>query len=241
MTSSNIEQHKCQKMTFRPTFALKKALILLIGSTVFTAHSAEGPHTSIQKLISESLGQPDNRVITEVGDYEARLEGCVSPKAFLPYPVNANGGRTTVGFHCSDDLPTRYVPVTVKVTGSYWVPSQDIPRGEVITQAMLTEKTGDLSRLPRNIVLDGETLLGMQSNRVLKASAPVQKTSLQAVFVVKRNAVVDVEAYGSGFTIKREGVAMDNGSMGASVRVKIKGGDTVRATVAGPHLLRIDI
>lgn len=228
-------------MTSRPTFALKKALILLIGSTVLTAHSAEGPHTSIQKLISESLGQSDKRVITEVGDYEARLEGCEDPKAFMPYPVNANGGRTTVGFHCADNLPARYVPVTVRVSGNYWVPSQDIPRGAVITQAMLTEKTGDLSRLPRNIVLDGEQLLGMQSNRVLKANSPVQKTSLQAVFVVKRNEAVDVEANGPGFTIKREGVAMDNGSMGGSVRVKIKGGETVRATVAGPHLLRIDI
>ena len=228
-------------MTFRPTFAVQKALILLTGLTVFSAQSAENPQVLIQKLVTESLGQPENRVIAEVGDYEARLDGCVSPKAFLPYPVNANGGRTTVGFHCDDDMPARYVPVTVKVSGNYWVPSQDIPRGTVITQAMLVEKTGDLSKLPRNIVLDGEPLLGLQSNRVLRTNAPVQKTSLQAVFVVKRNAVVDVVAEGTGFSIKREGVAMDNGAMGSSVRVKIKGGDIVRATVAGPNQLKIEI
>lgn len=228
-------------MTFRPTFAVQKALILLIGSTVFSAQSAENPQALIQKLITESLGQPASQVITEVGDYELRLEGCVTPKPFLPYPVNANGGRTTVGFHCDDDLPARYVPVTVRVSGNYWVPAQDIPRGTVITQGMLIEKTGDLSKLPRNIVLDTEPLLGLQSNRVLRAHAPVQKTSLQAVFVVKRNTVVDVVADGPGFTIKREGVVMDNGAMGGSVRVKINGGSIVRATVSGPNQLRIEI
>ena len=241
MASSNIAQKCRQEMTSRPGFMARKALILLIGSMVFSAHSADVHPTSVEKLISESLGQPTNRVSVEADGYDKRMEGCETPRAFLPYPVNPNGGRTTVGFRCDDGLPARYLPVSVKVTGSYWVPAEDIPRGAVVTQAMIVEKIGDLSKLPRNIILEGQPIVGLQTNRFLKANSPVQRTSLEAVFVVKRNSQVDVQALGPGFTIRREGVALDNGAMGASIRVKINGGDTVRARVAGANLLQIDI
>lgn len=241
MTSSNIAQHECLEMTSRPTFAIKKALILLAGVMVLPCLAAEGAHTSIQKLITENLDQDDSRVITEVGDLDLMLAGCGEPKAFLPYPVSTNGGRTTVGFHCTDEQSARYVPVVVRVSGAYWAAAKDIPRGTAVTQPMLVEKTGDLSRLPRNVVLKGDPVVGLQSNRVLKAGYPIQKTSLQPVFAVKRNQLVEIVASGPGFAIKSEGTAMDNGAIDDSIRVKIKGGNIVRARVAGSHLLKIEI
>lgn len=228
-------------MTSRPTFAIKKALILLAGLTVFPAIAAEDPGARIEKLIAENLRQPDTLVTIETENIAGALDGCDAPKAFLPYSVSANGGRTTVGFHCEDGQAPRYIPVTFKVSGAYWVPAQDIPRGAIISATMLTEQSGDLSRLPRNVVRLGDTLLGFQSNRVLKAGAPIQKTALQAVFAVKRNETVDVIASGPGFAIKREGTAMDNGAVNEVIRVKVKGGDIIRATVTGRQQLKIDI
>lgn len=229
-------------MTSAPTFACIKASILLAGMMVFSAQAAEVTSATFEKIIRDGLAQPDKKVAVEAGDYPARLEGCDSPNAFLPYPLNANGGRTTVGFNCAGEhQPPRYVPVNVRVTGAYWVPAHDIERGSVISLDMLTQKTGDLSRLPRNVVLYDEPIVGQQVNKTLKEGSVIQKTSLQAVFVVKRNAVVEVQAIGTGFTIKREGVAMDNGAVGGSVRVKLKGGEVIRGNVVSQNLLKIDI
>lgn len=229
-------------MTSTRTFALAKASFLLL--IVFSTHASagNGPHTAVQKLISTSLDQPDSRVVTELGDLETRLDGCNAPAAFLPYPVNASGGRSTVGFRCEgDEEHPRYAQVNVRVLGAYWVPAMDIPRGAVITHDMLVEKTGDLSKLPRNVMLDDAQIIGQQTNRALKANSAVQRNALQAVFVVKRNAMVEVQASGPGFMIKREGVAMDNGALGGAIRVKLKGGGMIRATVISQNVLKIDI
>lgn len=224
------------------TFRLSGALILLAFCAPSAAFAEGGPRAAIQKIISTNLGLPDAKVMTEAGDLESKLDGCSAPKAFLPYPLNSTGGRTSVGFHCEQEGEApRYVPVNIRVMGSYWVPSSEIPRGSVVSGSMLLEKTGDLSKLPRNFVSNGAEIIGQQANRTLKPNVVIQKSALQAVFAVKRNAPVDVHATGPGFTVKRDGVAMDNGAIGSSIRVKMTGGEIIRAVVTGQNVLKIDI
>lgn len=222
-------------------FAKAKASLFLAVSLSFSVQASESLLLTVQTLISESLSQPNNRVQVKLGNYAQKLAGCEAPAVFLPFRVNA-GGRATVGFRCQGrEQRPLYLTADVEVTGRYWVASDDISRGTIIERSMISEKTGDLSKLPRNILQDPEKIMGQQVNRVLRAGKPVQKTALQAVYLVKRNAAVDVQAVGVGFTIKRDGIAMDDGALGDLVRVKLKAGSTVKATVTAKNVLNIDI
>jgi flagella basal body P-ring formation protein FlgA len=223
------------------TFAKAKASLFLAVSLSFSAQASESLLSTVQTLISESLNQPHNRVQVKLGNYAQKLAGCEAPAVFLPFRVNA-GGRATVGLRClGREQRPLYLTADVEVTGRYWVANDDISRGTVIERSMISEKTGDLSKLPRNILQDPEKIMGQQVNRVLRAGKPVQKTALQAVYLVKRNAAVDVQAVGVGFTIKRDGIAMDDGALGDLLRVKLKAGNTVKATVTAKNVLNIDI
>lgn len=198
------------------------------------------PHT-MQELIRSSLDQPKSLLQIRFLDYANKLASCEAPEPFLPHKVSS-GGRATIGIRCQGrERSPVYLTAEIKIIGSYWVPTAEIARGEVIAQSMLSEQTGDLSKLPRDILKDPEKIIGKQATRALKAGKPLQKNALQAVYLVKRNTTVDVQAVGVGFMIKRDGIAMDDGAMGDLVRVKLKGGDTVKATVTAKNVLNIDI
>lgn len=230
----------------RPFSAAIATLCFAVSTSLF-AGAPDAPDASdlfphqVSELIGSGLGNPKNRLQITIFEYVSKLTGCVSPEPFLPYKVSTSG-RATVGVKCQGrEQKPLYLTVNVKVFGRYWVPNADIARGQVIEKAMLSEKDGDLSKLPRNIIQDPEKIIGKQLNRALKAGKPVQESSLQAVYLVKRNAIVDVQAAGTGFMIKRDGKALDDGALGDPVRVKLQGGNTVKATVTAQNVLNIDI
>jgi flagella basal body P-ring formation protein FlgA len=224
-----------------PFAAVTAALILAASLPSYAQEEVDPlPHT-IQELIRASLDQPKTLLQVRVSNYASKVKDCESPQAFLPHKVSGSG-RVTVGLRClGREQQPLYLTADVKLFGRYWVPTTDIARGAVITPLMLSEHNGDLSKLPRDVLQDPQQIIGKQTNRALKTGKPVQKSALQAVYLVKRNATVDVQAIGVGFLIKRDGMAMDDGALGDLVRVKLKGGDMVKATVTGQNVLNIDI
>jgi flagella basal body P-ring formation protein FlgA len=224
------------------TFLNTAASLFLAATFSSNAHAdVETLPYTMEGLIKSSLDQPHSLLQITFLDYSKKLAGCETPEPFLPHKVNS-GGRATIGIRCQgrEQSPV-YLTAEIKIIGQYWVPTAEIARGEVITRSMLSEKTGDLATLPRNIIQDPEKIIGQQANRALKPGKPVQESALQAVYLVKRNAIVDVQAVGEGFRIKRDGVSMGDGAMGDLVKVKLKGGETVSATVTAPNVLNIDI
>jgi flagella basal body P-ring formation protein FlgA len=225
----------------RPLATAAAALFLALSLPSYAQEELDSLPYTIQQLIHASLDQPKTLIQMKIADYGNKVKDCESPQAFLPYKVSG-AGRVTVGLRCQGrEQQPIYLTADVRLLGRYWVPTTDIARGTLITESMLAEHSGDLSRLPRDVVQDPEKIIGQQANRALKTGKPLQKSALQAVYLVKRNATVDVQAIGEGFKIKRDGVAMDDGAMGDQIRVKLKGGEMIRATVTGQNVLNIDI
>ena len=56
-------------------------------------------------------------------------------------------------------------------------------------------------------------------------------------WLVERNQRVMLQAQGEGFTISRDGKALDNGSLGSSVRVLSSDGKLLNAQVVGQNEL----
>ena len=143
-----------------------------------------------------------------------------------------------MGVRCSSEV-AGYLQVSVRVVGDYIVARQRITAGEVIKAPMLEIKRGPLERLPKGVLFDTAQIIGRQASRNLSRNVVLTQNSVRERWLVERNQQVTLQAEGAGFTISREGKALDNGSLGSTVRVMGSDGKMLSAQVVGQNALRL--
>ncbi|ALQ01353.1 Flagellar basal-body P-ring formation protein FlgA [Pseudomonas brassicacearum] len=102
---------------------------------------------------------------------------------------------------------------------------------------MLEIKRGPLERLPKGSVLKPEQVVGRQASRSFGRGAALALNNFRERWLVERNQRVVLQARGAGFTIRRDGKALDNGSLGSSIRVLSADGKLLNAQVVGQNEL----
>ena len=70
---------------------------------------------------------------------------------------------------------------------------------------------------------------------------PVAVAASAAVPVINRGDAVTIAVSGEGFTVSQPGEALESGSAGIWVRVKIVGGQTMRAQVVRPGVVAVPL
>ena len=90
-----------------------------------------------------------------VGNIDAQnnLAPCPALEPFLPSGGRA-WGRTTVGVRCIAEAGwSIYVPVHVKVAGSYLVTARPLTQGQILSNDDVIAQSGDLAEMPTGICL----------------------------------------------------------------------------------------
>jgi flagella basal body P-ring formation protein FlgA len=168
-------------------------------------------------------GQPRIRV-TLPG---SALPACEALEAFLPNGASA-WGRVSVGLRCPGDRPwTRFVQAHVALEGRYLVAARAIEAGQALGAGDVAARTGDLTALPRSILLDPAELSGMVAVNRLAAGAPLRREQLRGTVVIQQGQTVQVVAAGAGFTVSTEARALNRAEIGATVQAKTRDGRLV--------------
>lgn len=202
-----------------------------------TALITERVHAFLYAQASE-LGSEVN---IEVHPPSAHLPTCENPRPFLPNANQSLAGRVSVGVRCGDQgQQVRYMQATLAVIGEQVVTKRSIAAGTVIDASMLTMRPAELGRLPSGAITDMVQAIGKQAARPLGEGTTLTERQLKEVTLVERGARVRVEALGQGFSVSREGEALDNGAMGSEIRVRLDNRDTLRAQVIGRNRLEVD-
>jgi flagellar basal body P-ring formation protein FlgA len=99
------------------------------------------------------------------------------------------------------------------------VAAQQIERGSVIGQSDLTtiDTGGQLRRVG---TLDAAALIGKEARRTIAAGQPIYGQDVQSPMLVKRNQTVTLVITRGGLAIAASGKALNDGSIGALVRVQ---------------------
>jgi flagella basal body P-ring formation protein FlgA len=182
-------------------------------------------------LQNQAAGLPGRVVITIDTPMSGALPPCDALEPFLPGGARL-WGRVSVGVKCSSGQPwTRYVPAYVAVHGNYYVAARPIGAGQVLTLADAAVREGDLTALPRGVVVDPAQFDGVTTLNTIASGAPLRRESLRAAMAVQQGQNVRVRARGPGFTVSTEGKAMTNAAIGAMVRIKTPGGQLLSGTV----------
>lgn len=223
--------------------ALVRILPLMALSSLTTAGQARAEEALID-LVQDFLHQQfadDDQVVIEVHLPAAQMPPCSAPQPFLPNRSRQAEGRVSVGVRCGEQgQQVRYLQAEINRYGQYPVLKREIAAGTQVTAAMLTQREGNLSELPREAVLEPESIIGQVARRALAAGVPLQQRQFEAKPLVRRGQQVSVEARGANFRVSREGKALDTGGLGDSVRVQFGNRNLINARVVGEAKLVVD-
>jgi flagella basal body P-ring formation protein FlgA len=184
-----------------------------------------------QFLQNQAAGLPGRVVITIDTPMSGALPPCDALEPFLPGGARL-WGRVSVGVKCNAGQPwTRYVPAYVAVHGNYYVAARPISAGQVLALADAAVREGDLTALPRGVVVDAAQFDGVTALNSIASGAPLRREALRAAVAVQQGQNVRLRARGPGFTVSSEGKAMANAAVGALLKVKMPGGQLLSGTV----------
>ncbi|WP_335944104.1 flagellar basal body P-ring formation chaperone FlgA [Pseudomonas sp. G166] len=188
----------------------------------------------VRHLIEPRLPPRSQQLQIDIDQPAARILACERPLPYLVHPEQSVVGRVAIGVRCEgNEGVAGYLQVRVSAVGDYVVSRQRIAAGDVVKANMLDIRRGPLERLPKGSVLKPEQVIGLQAGRSFSRGAALAVNNFRPRWLVERNQRVVLQAQGAGFTIRRDGKALDNGSLGSSVRVLSSDGKLLNAQVVG--------
>jgi len=108
------------------------------------------------------------------------------------------------------------MPAQVRIV----VPARDINRGEVIGDSDLTYGQAAAAALPPSTVTKFDTLVGMQTRRVLRAGESLRPDDVRRPVVVTKGQTVTMSFSAPGVELAAMGRAMSEGGVGDTVTIQ---------------------
>lgn len=131
------------------------------------------------------------------------------------------------------------VPASISINADYWVASRALNAGDVLTEADLSSRRGELATLPSAIAVDSQRLLGRQLTQPLNLGQPLRYDMVKPASVVQSQQRVKVLAKGAGFEVASEGVALGSAAEGQAVSVRMEAGNIVQGIARSGGLVEV--
>ncbi len=118
-------------------------------------------------------------------------------------------------------------------------PNRAIAIDEIIGAADIEEIKLPRERLPADAVTDASELIGKSARHLLRADQPLRAGDVQEPLVVRKGDLVTIEIRTPTMDLSAQGKALEDGALGAAVRVtNTQSNRVVETTAAGPNLVR---
>ena len=122
------------------------------------------------------------------------------------------------------------------------VPARRLSAGEIIAAGDMTTMTLRADRLGADMLLQPSYLVGKAARRALGPGEPVHAADVEVPLVVHRGSLVTILLETPALRLSAEGKAMEDGGMGAVIRVaNTKSSRVIDAVVAGPGMVTIGL
>jgi flagellar basal body P-ring formation protein FlgA len=120
------------------------------------------------------------------------------------------------------------------------VPARALAAGEAIAAADLATVTVRADRVSSDMLLQASDLVGKAPRHSLRPGEPVRASEVEVPLVIHRGTLVTIVLETPALRLSAEGKAMDDGGMGAVIRVaNTKSSRVIDAVVAGPSAVTV--
>ena len=211
-------------------------LVAASASTVWAEDLADISNQWLQGALAQTEAQQSMplRMEVQVGKLDPRLNlaPCLRVEPYLPSGSKL-WGRTRIGMRCVEGAKpwNVFMPVTIRAFGPAWVLVNNVSMGEVLTHEHAMQSEVDWAESPHSIIALPDDWVGQTAARNLTAGMALRQTMVKAPEIFKPGAGVKVLVQGSGFAVTSFGKALESGSAGQNVRVRMENGRTVIGTV----------
>lgn len=215
------------RRSLRPLLAL--LLALTAAAPTLAATDAAAVRQAVDRFLSDYR---DDFLARNVGfsraefniaalDPRLTLPDCTAPLAVTAQEPRQLQTRFNTQVSCaSGNGWSIYVPIDVAVFGPVVVAARPLARGEILTAADVIDSELDVTRLNGAYLTDITTAIGQEVRRPLAAQSVVSQQALQPPLLIRRGEAVSIRASGNAMAVHMNGVAMTDGRLGQSIRVR---------------------
>lgn len=219
------------------------AIILSTSNASADTPKASQDHAQIKNLVATFVQQQTaalpGKVSYQVDEIDRRiaLPGCAKLEAFLP-PGSQLIGKTAIGVRCNETNGwSIFVPVQIKISLNLLVSARQLPLGHILQAQDIVAQTTEASKASG--FTDPDQAIGKVLRYGIAAGQILREDMLRQPYSVMQGQTVQIAAQGSGFSIRSEGVALNNASEGQTVQVRVKSGRVISGVARPAGLVEI--
>lgn len=208
------------------------------GSSTTTQDHAQIRDIVASFVLQQTAALP-GKVTYQVDEIDRRivLPKCAELEAFLP----AGGqliGKISVGVRCTEKNGwSIFVPVQIRLNLNLLTSARQLPLGHALQEQDLASQTTESSQSggftnPKQVI--GKVLrYGIAAGQVLR------EDMLRQPYSVTQGKIVQLAVQGSGFSIRSEGVALNNASEGQTVQIRVGSGRVISGVARTAGIVEI--
>jgi flagella basal body P-ring formation protein FlgA len=225
-------------------------LLLSVAATMASAGNASADmpkasqdHAQIRSAVAGFVQQQTaalpGKISYQVDEIDRRiaLPACAKLEAFLP-TGNRLIGKTSIGVRCKEANGwSIFVPVQIKLNLDLLVSARQLSPGHTIQEQDLASQTIETSKATG--FTDPKQVIGKVLRYGIAAGQILREDMLRQPYSVAQGQAVQLAAQGSGFSIRSEGVALNNASEGQTVQVRVGSGRVISGIARAAGLVEI--
>lgn len=207
------------------------------------APAAAQDHALIRNLVADFVQRQTaalpGKVSYQIDEIDRRivLPRCARPEAFLPAGSQLIG-KTSVGVRCppgneetGGSRPAAgkgwsiFVPVQIRLGLNLLTSVRQLPPGHTLQEQDLASQATETSR-PGGFTDPGQ-VVGKVLRHGIAAGQVLREDMLRQPYSVTQGQAVQLVVQGDGFSIRSEGIALNNASEGQAVQVRVASGRVV--------------
>lgn len=207
-------------------------------------------HAQIRNIVTGFVQQQTaalpGKAIFQVDEIDRRivLPKCADLEAFLPAGSQLIG-KTSVGVRCTS-APRKeeagapqepangwsvFVPVQIRFNLNLLTSARQLPPGHTLQEHDLASQVTESSRAEG--LTDPRQVVGKVLRYGVAAGQMLREDMLREPYSVTQGQIVPLMVRGSGFSIRSEGVALNNASEGQAVQVRVGAGRVISGVARG--------
>lgn len=222
---------------------MKKLLVYVYLLLECVAASAAQDHTQIINVVAAFVQQQaaalPGKVSYKINEIDQRitLPECARLEAFLPTGSQLIG-KTAIGVRCNEANGwSIFVPVQIKVSINLLVSARQLPLGHILQKGDIASQIMETSRISG--LTDPERAIGKVLRYGIAAGQVLREDMLRLPYSVTQGQIVQLAVQGGGFSIRSEGVALNNASEGQTVQVRTSSGRVISGIAGARGMVEI--
>jgi len=207
---------------------------------------------TVTSFVQQQTAAMPGKAIYQIDEIDRRiiLPKCAGLEAFLPSGSQLIG-KTSVGVRCAPasrkeeaNTPQArangwsiFVPVQIRFSIDLLTSARQLPPGHTLQEQDLASQATEISRTEG--FTDPMQVVGKVLRYGIAAGQVLREDMLRQPYSVKQGQVVPLAVQGNGFSIRSEGVALNNAGEGQTVQIRVGAGRVISGVARAGGVVEI--